>query len=494
MTERTRRLCSWAALVLGTTALSRAALADPMHFAVVDISADGHNEKIAGQVERDVARLKPGFKPLEDPSMRRLLATGEGPAAAASRLTREANALRESGDCPAALERVTQAEALTLAFVSLDDERELLRTQYVVMVICEEARGNAAARDMAARRLRNLTSSAPPRLPADLWEKYVAKATPPPATVELHVDSDPPNAQIAINAHGEGVTPRTLKIPTGTVYVEVQKDGFLKGFRKLQVSGTQPVRTAFRLVDRTHDRVDQAHATMNLLRRTEAGQRPAMQTLSRLAQLARADALVILSVANDRAKIWFFDAERGAASGEAIDSPVDPATGKVAALAQRTAAIKPATAPAKPPEAPTSAAQEAPATKSAADAPATPSGGSAPAPHHAPAVLAPTGVAPAPAPPSQTNVPLAPSLAPSQAVPPSTGGPAGAAPKATEGLPDVQSPAQVSPYRRRAKAPTPWWSWLIAGAIGGSLLAYIYLDQPQHQDTLAVRAYYIPSQ
>ena len=60
--------------------------------------------------------------------MRRLLATGEGPTAAATRLSKEAQERQAAGDCAGALDRANQAEVLTLSSVSLDDERELLRT------------------------------------------------------------------------------------------------------------------------------------------------------------------------------------------------------------------------------------------------------------------------------------------------------------------------------------------------------------------------------
>jgi hypothetical protein len=47
-----------------------------------------------------------------------------------------------------------------------------------------------------------------------------------------------------------------------------------------------------------------------------------------------------------------------------------------------------------------------------------------------------------------------------------------------------------APSRRKKGA--PWWSWLIAGAVGSGLLVFIYLDRPQKENTLAVRAYWNP--
>src|SRR5205814_1115815 len=90
--------------LLATLLLAPAAWAQEGHFAVVDISAEGRNEKVTTQVEKEVSRLRPGSKPLDDPAMRRLLATGEGPAAAATRLTKEAEEQQAVGDCAGAVD------------------------------------------------------------------------------------------------------------------------------------------------------------------------------------------------------------------------------------------------------------------------------------------------------------------------------------------------------------------------------------------------------
>jgi hypothetical protein len=341
---------------------------------------------------------------------------------------------------------------LTLGSVSLDDERELLRNQYTVLVICENELGHAPQRDAAAQRLRAMVSLPPRGLSTELWQKYVANATPPAATTELHIDSDPPNAQIAVNFHGEGVTPRTLKVPQGTVYVEVQKEGYLKAFRKLQV-GSQPARTAFRLIDRTHDRLDQALATTNVLRKADPASKPSVSTLSRLAQVARAEFLVLLALKGNRARIWFFDAEKGALSAEALESTVDLNTGKVAALSARGAPAGPTPTPV-----PSPAPAPAPAPTTA-PAPAAPS----PAPGPAPA----PGAGPAPAPAAPKTV--------------TTETP-------TEPLVVQPPPAPKRPPKKGA----PWWSWLIAGAVGAGVLTFIYLDRPQKEGTLSVKATWIP--
>ncbi|HEV8165461.1 MAG TPA: hypothetical protein VGR74_13610, partial [Actinomycetota bacterium] len=151
------RLCILAGAWLGAAGAARG---DEAHFAVVDISANrtGLHEKVTTELEAEVARLRAGARPLPDSdgAMRRLLATGEGPVSAANRLTWEARAREQENDCPGAVARAVQAEAITLASVPLDDERELLRTQYAVLVGCYHALGKGSERDLAATRLRAL--------------------------------------------------------------------------------------------------------------------------------------------------------------------------------------------------------------------------------------------------------------------------------------------------------------------------------------------------
>jgi hypothetical protein len=407
--------------------------AEQTRFAVVDLNPGPHNEKLVSSIEREVARLRPGARTVEDPIIRRLLATGQGPADAAMRLFKEAESLREADDCQGAVQKARQAETMILAALSLDEERDPLKALYALLVVCEHRLDREAEARTAAARLRALISLPPSDFPADLWERYVANAEPGPATTELQVDSDPPNAQVSINFRGEGVTPRTLKVAPGLVYVELQKDGYKKAFRAVEVKD-RPARTVLRLIEKTHDRVEQAEAQVRALRKSEVSQR--VLALSRLAQLARVESLVLFDAADGKVKLWFFDAERGAVTGAPIESPFDPDTGRVAALAKRTAPtqVKAAPPPAKP-----------------------------------------TGDGPAARP---------------------AGGPP-TAPKVQEhdSLPEAKAQQQAVASRpRRKKPPTPWWSWLIAGAVGGAFFVFVYADRPQTADTIGVHARWVPPQ
>ena len=153
----------------------------------------------------------------------------------------------------------------------------------------------------------------------------------------------------------------------------------------------------------------------------------------------------------DRVRISFFDAERGAMAEAPVESRFDPATGRVAALANRGA------------------------SRLAAPPPA----GSAPAPAGA-----------SPAAPKPVPLPGTPAGSP----PPSVGGsavPAAPARLATgaSGLPEAQAAKQQAQFNARRKRPgAPWWSWVIAGAVGVAFLGFMYGDQNQGSDKIDVTA------
>jgi hypothetical protein len=62
---------------------------------------------------------------------------------------------------------------------------------------------------------------------------------------------------------------------------------------------------------------------------------------------------------------------------------------------------------------------------------------------------------------------------------------------ATDALPQAPDKA-TERISRRSKPAAPWWGWAIAGALGAALAVFVYLDQPRRQDTLAVRARWLP--
>jgi hypothetical protein len=433
---------TWAVLL--AVAASAPALAQtPSRFAVVDLNPTREHDALVTEVEREYARLRPGSQPIDDPVARRLLAQGEGPADAAQRMLRDTHRAKASGDCATAVKLGRQAEMMLLAALSVDEERDLLKGLYSALILCELKLGNAAGLKEAAARLRALVSLPPSDLTQDVWEKHVANATLGEPITELQVDSDPPNAQVAVNLHGDGVTPRTLKVPRGVAFVEVQKEGYKKAFRAVEIKD-RPVRTVLRLVQRAHDRIEQAELQLKGLRMSEAELTERNGALSRLSQLARVETLVLLQVnaEGDRVRISFFDAEKGAVTGTPIESAFDHSTGKVEVLARRTT--------------PTSAG---PALEAASPA-------------------RPPAVATAPTAPQ----PEKPSLPPSATAPP----PAAAEPG---GLPEARAAKQQADYIPRRKKPgAPWWSWVIAGAVGAGFLTFMYADRLQTSDTVGVRA------
>lgn len=403
--------------------------ADEVRFAVVNLSGPALPAAVVDEAEREYARLRPGVSPIAEPTMRRLLASGEAPLAAMSRLVDEAESKRNLGACDEAIPLARQAEEVALNAVSVDDNRDPLKRIYTVLVACEESLGRAEPRDRAARRLRALVGMKPDALSQELWDAHVANAIAAPPSVELQVDSEPPNAQIILNFHSEGATPRTLKVPPGELLVEIQKDGYKKAFRRLELTESRPERTVFRLTDLRHDRTDLAVNALGILSEEEdLAQRQG--TLARLAQGARVDTLVLLRTADSGLRIRFFDAERGALAQEVIESAFDAETGRIEALAAR--------------ETPKSA---------------RPAGGR-------PGVLAPVGKD-------------------GRAAKGSPGLPQVRNDTETGLAQTYKEPATV---RRPNTGKAPWWGWLIAAAVAGAIATAVIVDQPRRSDTIDVNA------
>ena len=189
-----------------------------------------------------------------------------------------------------------------LATLTFDEEREPLKSVYSLQVACEHHWGTSQRR-------------APPRSGCARWcrcrhrawrncgiatlrtrarsRRRTRSAKPAGDAVELIVDSDPPNARVAMNFHIDGVTPRTVKVAPGVVYVEMEKAGFKKAFRKVTVEKV-PVRVVFPLLDRRPDRAAQVESAVTRLRGSDPATHPT--TLARLAELARVDVLVAMMV------------------------------------------------------------------------------------------------------------------------------------------------------------------------------------------------------
>jgi hypothetical protein len=306
-------------------------------FGLVDLSLATEHAPEALKVEVESWAKGRGLVKLSDTGMQRAL---NGPTATEpviAHLVSVARAKQEAGDCAEAIALAYNTEDAALAGLSVDDEREPLKVLYALLVACEHQLGHTAEARAAGVRLRTLVSLPPSALSHELWETYVAPPTPdagaaptaePTATaVELIIDSDPPNARVAINFHINGVTPRTLKVAPGVVYVEIEKAGYKKAFRKITVEKA-PARAVFSLADRRSDRASQVESAVVKLRGSDPTTHPT--TLARLAELARVDVLVAIAVRAGTVKLWFFDSDRGDLMGDPIESRFDPKTGKIA--------------------------------------------------------------------------------------------------------------------------------------------------------------------
>jgi hypothetical protein len=329
-----------AAVLLAALAAARTARAgegEARLFGLVDLSMATEHAPEALKVEVESWAKGRGLIKLTDAGMQRAL---NGPTATEpviAHLVGVARAKQEAGDCAGAVALAYETEDAALGGLSVDDEREPLKVLYALLVACEHQLGHTAEAHAAGVRLRTLVSLPPSALSHDLWETYVGQPTadagaapkPDPAAtpVELTIDSDPPNARVAINFHINGVTPRTLRVAPGVVYVEIEKAGYKKAFRKITVDKA-PARAVFSLADRRSDRAAQVESAVVRLRGSDPTTHPT--TLARLAELARVDVLVAIAVRAGTVKLWWFDSERGDLMGEPIESRFDPKTGKIA--------------------------------------------------------------------------------------------------------------------------------------------------------------------
>jgi hypothetical protein len=295
-------------------------------FGVVDLSAAAQRapEGLRGEVERWAAGR--GVTRLSDAGIQRALAGGEAAGPAVARMVALAGAKQDAGDCAGAVALAGTAETQALATLTVDEERESLKSVYAVLIGCQHRLGHLEQARAAGVRLRTLVSLPPSGLPQAMWDSYVAVKPEIPAPVELVVDSDPPNARVAINFHVDGVTPHTVRVAPGIVYVEVEKAGFKKAFRAVTVDKT-PARVVFSLVDRRQDRAVQVESAIARLRGSDPLTHPT--TLARLAELARVDVLVAIMVNAQTVKVWWFDADRGDLIGDPVESRFDPQTGRL---------------------------------------------------------------------------------------------------------------------------------------------------------------------
>jgi len=428
-------ICRWVtgmALAALAVAHARQAQAEPLSFAVVNLSGSDLPQSVVEEAEREYTRLRPGTVLITDISLKRLLATGESPGSAVPRLVEEARAKRNLGACNEAIVLATAAEDLTLTSVPPDEGRDALKAIYTLLVACEDNLGRVDERTQAARRLRALVTLPPDDLPPGLWEAYVEKAVPGPGTVELQVDSEPPNAQIILNFHGVGVTPTTVKLPPGEVLIELQKEGYKKAFRRLTLQ-SRAERTVFRLMDVKRDRSELVASAMTTLAGKE-DLREYPRSLAQLSQWARADALVILRTAGDRVSIEFFDAERGQMAQEHLFSVYDRSTGRIEVLAQKTTPVNSATSS---------------------------SGGR-------PGILAPVASDGR----TKSNVAI---TEPESAA-------------STQRLQETYRAPLNDDQSRPNRGKAPWWGWLIAAAVAGGIAAAVLADQPKTSNTINVNA------
>lgn len=295
------------AVVLSGTAHAASLPEEDARFAVADVSPARAPATVLDRIERETATSRPGLQLVEDATMRTLLRDAESAAVTTKRQLGQARTRRLAGDCAAALTAATAAEAQALDLMTLDEQRAPLREAYTTILLCEHALGHEDRAAAAARSLHLLTSLRPDDVPEALWQRYV-KTAANAQQAELRIDSEPPNAHVTVDFHDAGFTPCTVKQAQGTALVQIEKRGYKRGLRRVTAGG-EPTRVSFTLAERRNDRTTSVRDLIVALRGREPDRDRTL--LARLAQLARADVLVLVSASEGTLRVWTFDAERG---------------------------------------------------------------------------------------------------------------------------------------------------------------------------------------
>jgi hypothetical protein len=236
--------------------------------------------------------------------------------AAVRRLSAEARDAREVGDCATALARAREAEETALAGLPSDEARQFARAALGVALGCADTLKREDDVKLLSTRLRQLGSTPPDGVSPELWSRSAPGRPVPP--IELTVDSDPPNARATVNFHGAGSTPLTLEVPPGEISIQLEKDGYLKVFRRM-VAGPGATRVSVPLAERRRDRAGEIVRRVLALRGADPGtHRP---LIAQVSQLARVDVLVAFVARPNGVTLWWFDAERGEFVGPPVTLP-----------------------------------------------------------------------------------------------------------------------------------------------------------------------------
>jgi hypothetical protein len=303
-------MAAWAVVWFSSTA--RAGDEERRLYGVVDLSDPPATAAVRQRVER--AALARGLTAVADPAIGKALLPQESPGTAVRRLVLEARRLSERGDCAAGLPRAVEAETAALESLSLDDARALCRVALAVVLACADSLGRVDDARVAAARLRHLGTLPPDGVSQELWDRYpVAAASPGGKRGELVVDSDPPNARVAIDFHRAGVTPLTTILPPGPVTIEIEKDGYKKAVRHAVVAAA-PVRVTVTLGERRLDRP--AEIVRRLANLRGADPVGTQSVLGQISQLGRLDVLAVFVARAGAVTVWWFDADRGDFTGE----------------------------------------------------------------------------------------------------------------------------------------------------------------------------------
>jgi hypothetical protein len=130
--------------------------------------------------------------------------------------------------------------------------------------------------------------------------------SPKEGDIELRVQPEPDDATVYVDGHDRG---RSARVSTGMHVVDVEKSGFRKLHRTIEVAAPGPVQLAVSLAAQPADAQASIRAQVQSMRGSPIGQH--LRELSDLASRASADRVLLIEANGDEVRAHVFDADAG---------------------------------------------------------------------------------------------------------------------------------------------------------------------------------------
>ena len=134
----------------------------------------------------------------------------------------------------------------------------------------------------------------------------LAAETPREGDIELRVQPEPDDAAVYVDGHDRG---HSARVAAGLHLVDVEKSGFAKLHRTIEVAAPGPVQLAVSLASQPADLYAGVRALVQNMRGSPIGQH--LRELSDVASRASADRVLLIDASGDEVRAHLFDADAG---------------------------------------------------------------------------------------------------------------------------------------------------------------------------------------